>query len=185
MAGCTEAHRLLALALCAALVAPATGCATGVVAAIGQRTERVAWFRAARTDGEQLWLSYEAELRDADRELVGTRERAVVLRVADLDPELGIPIEDFPLRHLDPDEIPIADTQTLPLLVARRGGVDVGFRIASLDGAPEQAHFHSAALTRRTTAGWAFALYPFAVLWDAVAIPFLAVLAVPVFGWTD
>ncbi len=185
MAGCTEAHRLLALALCLALLAPATGCATGGVAAIGKRTERVAWFRVARTDGEQLWLSYEAETRDADGAPVGTRERAVVVRIADLDPELGIPVESFPLRWLDPDEIPISNTRTLPLLVARRGGVDVGFWITSLDGAPEQAHFHSAALTRHSTAGWAFAIYPFAVLWDAVAVPLLAVLAVPVFGWTD
>ena len=184
MAGCTEARRILALALCVAVVS-ATGCATGAVSAIGKHTERVAWFRAARTDGEQLWLSYEAETRDADGAMVATRERAVVLRIADLDPELRIPVENFPLHRLDPDEIPICDTRPFPLLVARRGGVDIGFLIASLDGAPEQAHFHSAALTRRSTAGWAYALYPFAVLWDSVAIPFLVVLSVPIFGWTD
>ena len=184
MAGCTEVRRLLAFALSAALVAPMTGCATGGLLAAGKRTERVAWFRDARTDGERLWLSYEAQIRDADGALVATRERTVVLRVADLDPELGIPVEDFPLRWLDPDEIPV-DTWTLPLLVARRGDVEVGFRIANLDGAPEQAHFHPGALTRRSTAGWVWAIYPFALSWDAVALPFLAVVAVPLFDWTD
>lgn len=184
MAGCTELGRWLALALCGVLASTGSGCATAGLRALGQRTERVAWFRGGWTDGAELWLSYEAEIRDADGAPVCTRERAAVLRIADLDPDLGIPIEEFPLRRLDPDEIP-PGARALPLWIARRRGVDVGFLISDLEGAPAGARFRAAALTERSTAAWTWPVFPFALAWDAVAVPFLLVLGVPLFSWAD
>jgi hypothetical protein len=172
------------------------GCATGGLAAIGRRSERVVEFEDAYSDGTRLWLVYESETRNADDEFVRRDRRAVSLRIADLDPGLGLPVEEVPFERIAPEKVPRPRLRPLTLtrdakvvqpaiVIAGPRAAPRGFLLANLDGAAADAAFRSETLFRYRRAPWALALIPPAALWDTAAVPALMLLGIPLFGFTE
>jgi hypothetical protein len=196
--GRSKLRRVCDLVVLACLFAWATGCATGGLINLGRRTEHAVGLESAFTDGDQLWLEYRAEKRNRKKKLVGTSLRAVVLHIDDLDPQLGHPVDAFPLTRLSPEAIPGNTLRPVPLVepsdqeydapclvVTDGANMQDGFRAEHLEGAPDGAHFHSQALTDRDVAPWVLLLFPLALAWDAVTVPILAVASPLVWAWAQ
>lgn len=189
----SEMFRLVAIGL---VLQTSLGCATGGLINAGRRTERAVRFEAVWTDGSALYGVYRAELRNARGKLVDTLDRAVRVRIADLDPAQNIAVDALPLERMRPGEVPKeglvavallraaprAKTESAHVLVVSRENRDVGFLADGLPGAAPEAHLDAAALNQREVAGWIVPLVPLALAWDAVAVPVLAVFAVPYFS---
>jgi hypothetical protein len=198
MGSCTERLRPAPLLLGALAALLSQACATGALLEAGRRTETVLAFQEAYTDGHRAWLVYETETRDRRGVRLFRRTRAATFELADLDPARGRPLDAFPLRRTDASEIPVGESQPIPLWLEGRerptaaqgerrlrvnaeGGRHAGFSPLHFEGLPPDAHFHSGALIERHTAVWAYPLVPFAVAFDAVTTPVVAFFATPFF----
>lgn len=185
----TELRALLLLALVALLL---PGCATPRLLEAARLTESPTQYRSAWTDGERLWLVYDAQTLDSEGAHLGNRTRAARFELASLDPARGYAIDTFPLERLDVDalelrglepvalhmgETPVAADRSLVVEIAD-GRHDL-LLANSFEGLPAGAEFHSGALTDRHTAAWAYPVLPFALAYDAVAACVLVPLAVP------
>jgi hypothetical protein len=187
---CTES--LLSLAALATLLA--TGCATPRLFEAGRTTEAPLRYQAAWTDGERLWLVYEAETTNARGRTLERRNRTVRLELRSLEPARGHPIDAFPLEHVEASRLPQETLQPVALRTAEapfRGEPGLLLRVA--DGRHDafsprgfqaigpDATFHSGALVERGTAPWVYPLLPFTLAYDTVAACVLTPLALPFF----
>lgn len=179
----------------AALTLVAPGCVTGHLLDAARRRERPVEIEAASLDGERLVLAYAAQASD-DRghPLFRAERRAAVplgqLRdgsrptdaytIAWLPAEGPLPGRALPVVR--PGELPPA-----PTFVAIAAAGEAGAPVVHLRGADDvaAAGFPAAALTRRTTAPWSYALLPLTVAFDAATLPPLAVLGLPLLAFGD
>jgi hypothetical protein len=192
---------VLAVALLWLGVLSQSGCASGGVALLARRAERVAEFEAAYSDGEQLWVVYRSAILDHDGREVGTRRRAARLRLDDLEPSAFHPVDAFPLVRLHPDEVPRSATSALALLeandrsseladpggplarIARNGERHTGLRLERVPGAAPGALLRADSLGEQRLAGWAWPLLPLAAAGDMVTTPPLVLLGLTLFSW--
>jgi hypothetical protein len=184
MAGSSEAGRVAALALSALLAAQ--GCATGGAFRSARLTDSPLRYEEAYTDGERLWLVYQASTRNGDGHEVERGLRAARIELGDLHPDRGHPIDAFPLARLEGARVPRAAATKLPLWIERAGaspaqdapgllvhvadGRHDGFTPQGLAGLPPDARFHSGALVERRTAAWVWLSLPWTVTADAVTL---------------
>jgi hypothetical protein len=184
MAGSSEARRGAALALCVLLAAQ--GCATGGVFRSARLTDSPLRYEEAYTDGERLWLVYQAATSNGDGHEVERGLRAARIELGDLSPARGHPIDAFPLARLEAARVPRDAATKLPLWIGSAGarpeqdapgllvhvadGRHDGFTPQGLPGLPPDARFHSGALVERRTAAWVWLSLPWALAADAVTM---------------
>ena len=197
MASSSEARRAVRGLVLLLLVALGQGCATGRLLEEGRRTESVVRYREAYTDGSLLWLVYETETRNQRGVQVGRDSRTAVVRLDDLDPARGLPLDALPMerpaevaprsRPLRPVRLqhrsdPVADEPGEPALrVDEREGRETGFSLEAFEGLPADARFDSGSLIQRETAPWVYPLLPIAAACDAAAMPTVVFFALPFF----
>ncbi len=197
MAGSTDLRRVISMIL---LLALTSGCATGALVNAGRQRDRVLGFDRAYTDGDRLWLVYRAERINSGGDRLGIRDRAARIRIADLDPTLLHPVDAFPVEHLKPTQVATADLTRVTLVrdveaageaeeneppslrVVSAEEADIGFDAERLPGAVAGAYLRATVLDQHRVAPWVVPIFPVALAWDAVAVPFLAILAVPSFA---
>jgi len=67
------------------------------------------------------------------------------------------------------------------LALATADGTDLGFLADGVPGAAPGSYLRATALDRRQIAPWVYPAFPFALAWDAFAVPLLLALALPGF----
>lgn len=174
-------------ALCALM---ASGCVTGHAWQAARRWERVDAYREARVVGDRLLVHYTAAVTTDEDVRVGERDGWAAIPLAEL--RAAPPVERFRVQRLDAAPVAAAgevvalcdapghggaaacalDRPSLCLL-GDRGAA--GFVLA--DEAGTYPAFHSAALTRATTAPWVYPVLPLTVAVDSVMVPGLLLLA--------
>jgi hypothetical protein len=197
MAGSTDLRRVISLLL---LLAIASGCATGGLVNVARQRDRALCFEHAYTDGDRLWLVYRVERINSRGDRVGIRDQAARVRIADLDPALLLPIDALPVQHLKPTQIEtegltrvalvregevagaVGDTESPSIRVVSAEEGDIGFDAERLPGAAAGSYLRATVLDQHRVAPWIIPIFPIALAWDALAVPFLAILAVPSFA---
>lgn len=175
MGCCTEAgddgrnvRRIAALTL-ASLIS--SGCATGHLVDRARRWERpLAYERAAIADG-RLIVAYTAVETNQFWRRLATHRRSAAVPLAQFA-DAGLTVEAVRVERL-PDDYPIAGTPTLLRLTQDAAGPQ-SLLVLDPDGT---AFLHPAVLTEERIAPWVYPLLPFAVVYDAVAVPVLLVFA--------
>jgi hypothetical protein len=187
MAGSSEAVRVAALGLAALLATQ--GCATGGVFRAARLTDSPLRYEEAYTDGDHLWLVYQAATHNGDGHEVERGLRAARISLADLHPARGHPIDAFPLARVRAARVPRDAATRLPLWIESAdagpaqaapglrvfvdGGRHEGFAPEGLPGLPPDARFHSGALVERRTAAWVWLSLPWALTADTVTLTLL------------
>lgn len=174
----SSTSRLLAL-----VVALATsGCVTGHLLDAARRWEAPADFEAASLDGDRLVLRYRAAVTDDEGAPIGERRRCVAMPVASLRNARATPaVDDLPADGPLPGErLPLLDASdaTNGRAIAITHPTDGGpARLELRDGRTPSASLYANALTRSSTATWAYPLLPLAGAVDVVGVPVLVFFA--------
>jgi hypothetical protein len=179
------------IALCALV---GSGCVTGHAWQAARRWERVDAYREARVVGDRLLVYYTASVTTDEDRRVGQRDRWAEIPLDEL--RAAPPVERFRVRRLRAAPAAGAgemvavcdatgDAEAAPCAARRSAGRPslcllgddgaAGFVLA--DGAGSYPAFHSAALTRTTTAPWVYPVLPFTIALDSVMVPGLLLLA--------
>jgi len=186
MARSTRRRAVTALAL---TVMTASGCVSGHVWQAARRWERVESYREARVVGDRLLVRYTAAVTTDEALPMG--ERSVWAEIPLDELRAAPPVERFRVRRLDdapgaggapvairsgpPDAGDAACALARPTLCVTGAGGAEGFVL--VDEAGPYPPFHSAALTRTTTAPWVYPLLPVTFAVDSVMVPGLLLLA--------
>lgn len=173
------------LALCALV---GTGCVTGHAWQKARRWERVDGYREARVVDGRLLVHYTAALTTDEDLQVGERDRWVEIPLDEL--RAAPPVERFRVRRLRAapaagEVVAVCDAAGnaeparcavgRPSLCPLGDGGTAGFVLTDETGT--YPAFHSAALTRASTAPWVYPVLPFTVAVDSVMVPGLLLLA--------
>ncbi len=157
-------------ALAAALAC--SGCATGHLVDRARRWERpIAYEQAAVADGRLSVLYIAAETNQFWRRL-GTRPRVAAVPLAQFA-HAELSVEDVRIERL-PDGTPLAGTPVHLHIEPEEAGEP---RLFAADREGGALFLHPAVLTREWVEPWVYPLLPFAVVYDAVAVPVLLIFA--------
>jgi len=166
---CRHHVRRIAAVVAASLVS--SGCMTGHLVDRARRWERpIAYERAAIADG-RLTIAYTAAETNQFWRRLATHRRTAAVPLAQFADE-RLTVDDVRVERL-PDDAPVAGTPT-PLRLTQDGGRPDRLLVLDADGS---AFLHPAVLTEERIAPWVYPLLPFAVVYDAVAVPVLLVFA--------
>jgi hypothetical protein len=155
-----------------------SGCATGHLVDRARRWEQpISYERAAIADGT-LSVVYVAAERDQFWRSLATRRRVAAVPLAQFahdEPsvEAALSVEKVRVDHL-PDDAEPAGTPVHLHIEPEEAGEP---RLFAPDSEGGDLYLHPAVLTRQWVEPWVYPLLPFAVVYDAVAIPVLLVFA--------